>query len=62
MRARRGIARRRTGSGRMSIADLRKDYGQASLSEADVAGDPIAQFTSWFEEALKAEVNGSRMR
>jgi pyridoxamine 5'-phosphate oxidase len=39
------------------VADLRKDYGQASLDEGDVAGDPIAQFTRWFEEALKAEVN-----
>jgi pyridoxamine 5'-phosphate oxidase len=39
------------------VADLRKDYGQASLDEADVADDPIQQFTRWFEEALKAEVN-----
>lgn len=39
------------------VADLRKDYGQAILDEGDVADDPIAQFTRWFEEALKAEVN-----
>ena len=39
------------------VADLRKDYGQASLDEGDVADDPIDQFTRWFEEALKAEVN-----
>jgi pyridoxamine 5'-phosphate oxidase len=39
------------------VAGLRKDYGQASLSEEDVAEDPIVQFTRWFEEALKAEVN-----
>jgi len=39
------------------VADLRKDYGQARLDESDVADDPIAQFTRWFEEALKAEVN-----
>jgi pyridoxamine 5'-phosphate oxidase len=39
------------------VAGLRKDYGQASLSEEDVAEDPIAQFGKWFEEALKAEVN-----
>lgn len=39
------------------VADLRKDYGQASLDERDVADDPIQQFTRWFEEALKAEVN-----
>jgi pyridoxamine 5'-phosphate oxidase len=40
-----------------SVADLRKDYGQASLDENEVADDPIQQFTRWFEEALKAEVN-----
>jgi len=39
------------------VADLRKDYGQASLDEREVADDPIAQFTRWFEQALKAEVN-----
>jgi pyridoxamine 5'-phosphate oxidase len=39
------------------VAGLRKDYGQASLSEEDVAADPLAQFGKWFEEALKAEVN-----
>jgi pyridoxamine 5'-phosphate oxidase len=39
------------------VAELRKDYGQAVLDEHDVADDPIDQFTRWFEEALKAEVN-----
>jgi pyridoxamine 5'-phosphate oxidase len=39
------------------VADLRKDYGQAVLDESEVADDPIQQFTRWFEEALKAEVN-----
>jgi pyridoxamine 5'-phosphate oxidase len=39
------------------VADLRKDYGQASLDEKDVADDPVQQFARWFEEALKAEVN-----
>lgn len=40
-----------------AVADLRKDYGQASLNEDDVLDDPIDQFTAWFEQALKAEVN-----
>jgi pyridoxamine 5'-phosphate oxidase len=40
-----------------TVAHLRKDYGQASLDDADVLDDPIAQFTRWFDEALKAEVN-----
>ena len=39
-----------------SIADLRIDYSQASLSEADSAADPITQFGTWFDEAIQAEV------
>ena len=40
----------------MSIADLRKDYSRASLSELEVAADPITQFSAWLEEAIKAEI------
>lgn len=40
----------------MSIAGLRKEYSQASLTEADVHPDPIAQFRSWFDEAVKAKI------
>jgi len=40
-----------------AVADLRKDYGQASLNEDEVLDDPMLQFTRWFEQALKAEVN-----
>ena len=40
----------------LAIAHLRKDYSQASLSEADVDPNPFAQFATWFDEALKAEV------
>jgi pyridoxamine 5'-phosphate oxidase len=40
----------------MSIAGLRKEYSQASLTEADVNPDPITQFRSWFDEALKAKI------
>ncbi len=40
-----------------AVADLRKDYGQASLNEKEVMDDPMLQFTQWFEQALKAEVN-----
>jgi pyridoxamine 5'-phosphate oxidase len=56
MQARRGIGATAPPIGQ-SVADLRKDYGQASLDESDVALDPMVQFTRWFEEALKAEVN-----
>ena len=40
-----------------TVAALRKDYGQDSLNESDVAADPFDQFNAWFEQALAAEVN-----
>lgn len=40
----------------MSIADLRKEYSHASLSENDVDPDPIMQFSRWFDEAIRAQV------
>lgn len=40
----------------MSIAALRKEYSQASLSETDVDPDPVLQFRKWFDEALAAAV------
>ncbi|MBI1891602.1 MAG: pyridoxamine 5'-phosphate oxidase [Burkholderiales bacterium] len=40
----------------MSIANLRKEYSQANLSEADTDPDPIRQFSKWFDEALKAQL------
>lgn len=58
MQARRGIGEAAPPpSIGQAVADLRKDYGQASLSEAEVMDDPMLQFTQWFEQALKAEVN-----
>ena len=40
----------------MSIADLRKDYRRASLTEDDVDADPVRQFSVWFRQALDAGV------
>jgi pyridoxamine 5'-phosphate oxidase len=40
-----------------AVAALRRDYGQDTLNETDVAADPFEQFTTWFEQALTAEVN-----
>jgi pyridoxamine 5'-phosphate oxidase len=40
----------------MSIADLRRDYSRASLTEDDLADDPIQQFSTWFGQALAAEI------
>jgi pyridoxamine 5'-phosphate oxidase len=41
----------------MELADLRKDYKLASLSESDVTATPFQQFEKWFSEALNAAVN-----
>jgi len=61
MQARRGIgaaeAKAEAAALGAQVAHLRKDYGQAQLDESDAAADPIEQFTRWFEQALKAEVN-----
>lgn len=38
------------------IADIRKDYKQHSLNEADVAADPFEQFDRWWNDAIAAEV------
>jgi pyridoxamine 5'-phosphate oxidase len=40
----------------MSIADLRREYTHASLSESEVADSPLVQFETWFAQALKSEV------
>ncbi|MBC7454610.1 MAG: pyridoxamine 5'-phosphate oxidase [Massilia sp.] len=40
-----------------AVADLRKDYSQATLDEADLALDPFEQFNTWFEQALAGEAN-----
>ncbi len=40
----------------MSIADLRRDYSHATLSEHEVDADPIRQFEQWFQQTLASEV------
>jgi pyridoxamine 5'-phosphate oxidase len=39
------------------IADIRKDYKLASLEEADVAANPIDQFTRWWSEAVASQID-----
>lgn len=39
-----------------SIADIRKEYAALSLHESDVAQDPIAQFDTWWQQALNSQV------
>ncbi|KYP13801.1 pyridoxamine 5'-phosphate oxidase [Flavihumibacter sp. CACIAM 22H1] len=40
-----------------SIAAIRKDYKQHSLLETDVAANPIAQFGTWWQEAVNSEID-----
>jgi len=46
----------RTPLHRMSLADLREDYGRRALAEADCDSNPIVQFERWFQEAQVADV------
>jgi pyridoxamine 5'-phosphate oxidase len=40
----------------LNIADLRREYQRASLSETDVDPDPLRQFQSWLQEAITAQL------
>ena len=40
-----------------TIADIRKDYKLQSLSEKDAAPNGIAQFNSWWQEAINSEID-----
>jgi pyridoxamine 5'-phosphate oxidase len=39
------------------IAELRKDYQLETLNESDIAANPIDQFTSWWQQAIKSEID-----
>ena len=41
----------------MSIADIRRDYMKATLSEDKVNKNPFDQFALWWDEALRAEID-----
>ena len=38
------------------LADLRREYHRATLTEADVDPDPLRQFERWLGEAIRAEI------
>ena len=40
-----------------SIADIRRDYKMRSLSESDIAKDPVGQFTRWWDEAMNSNID-----
>jgi pyridoxamine 5'-phosphate oxidase len=39
-----------------SLTDIRREYASHALDEHDAHADPIAQFTIWFDEALKSQL------
>ena len=39
-----------------NLADLRKSYEREKLEEADVAQDPLEQFTRWMQQAIDAQI------
>jgi pyridoxamine 5'-phosphate oxidase len=41
----------------MNIADIRKDYKKQSLNESDVLPNALQQFTKWWDEALKSDLD-----
>lgn len=41
---------------KLSIADLRGNHTKDSLIEANASDDPLDQFTTWFEDAIAAEL------
>jgi pyridoxamine 5'-phosphate oxidase len=40
-----------------SIADIRKDYKLASFTESDASLNPFEQFTKWWNDAVKSEID-----
>ncbi len=40
----------------LPIADMRREYTLAGLSEADASDDPFEQFATWFRDAMAANV------
>ena len=40
----------------IDIAAIRQEYMRESLDEGDVAADPLVQFGTWFDEAVRAEL------
>ncbi|HEX6181188.1 MAG TPA: pyridoxamine 5'-phosphate oxidase [Chitinophagaceae bacterium] len=40
-----------------SVTDIRKDYRLQSLSESDIAANPVQQFTTWWNDVLTSEIS-----
>lgn len=42
---------------KVEIAHLRKEYSAQSLSESDVAADPMVQFEKWWQQAYQSDID-----
>jgi pyridoxamine 5'-phosphate oxidase len=40
----------------MNISDIRQEYMRAGLDESEVLADPLAQFETWFADAVNAQL------
>ena len=40
----------------MNIADLRREYAEASLSKKDLPPNPIDQFRLWLDQACQSKI------
>lgn len=40
----------------LNINDLRAEYSNQRMEKSDISSNPIDQFSSWFEEAMKAAI------
>lgn len=43
-------------SGRQDIEQIRRDFAKEELNESTIADNPIRQFSTWFEQALSADL------
>lgn len=50
------VSQGRSYTARMNIADIRKSYEKAELSESASHADPLQQFAKWLQEAISGEV------
>src|SRR5664279_4014492 len=44
----------RMGQRRIAVAGLRRRYARGTLTEGDLAPDPVAQFSGWLADAVAA--------
>lgn len=57
MRGRRlAVGRFAVQTGRVNLAELRRNYASRALDQADLSPDPFGQFDTWMREAIEAQL------